>query len=68
MIELRRRDEAIFPLYDSFLSCEDVFQYPLKTSENQRFSDVFRGYIKTLKDFEAKQNEIEIYWTQVILQ
>ena len=26
----------------------DVFWYPLKTSENQRFSDVFRGYHSTL--------------------
>ena len=24
----------------------DLFSYPLKTSENQRFSDVFRGYQK----------------------
>ena len=24
----------------------DLFLYPLKTSENQRFSDVFRGYKK----------------------
>ena len=23
-----------------------VFRYPVKTSENQRFSDVFRGYRK----------------------
>ena len=23
-----------------------LFQYPLKTSENQRFSDVFKGYRK----------------------
>ena len=27
----------VFPVYYKFL-------YPLKTSENQRFSDVFRGY------------------------
>ena len=24
----------------------DLFLYPLKTSENQRFSDAFRGYRK----------------------
>ena len=24
----------------------DLFRYPLKTSENQRLSDVFRGYQK----------------------
>ena len=28
------------------LQTNDPFSYPLKTSENRRFSDVFRGYRK----------------------
>ena len=28
------------------ISCHSFFLYPLKISENQRFSDVFRGYRK----------------------
>ena len=37
--------EILFLLINPF-HATDLFWYPLKTSENQRFSDVFRGYQK----------------------
>ena len=40
----------------------DLFWYPLKTSENQGFSDVFRGYQKRLvtwNELKEKQNLIK---------
>ena len=35
-------------IYTYQFHANDLFLYPLKTSENQRFSDVFRGYRKRL--------------------
>ena len=44
------KNEIVFELFGQFLLnpfyATDLFQYSLKTSENQRFSDVFRGYRK----------------------
>ena len=53
---LGKRFCASYPEYLAFItikikhdfypiSCQ-VFLYPLKTSDNQRFSDIFRGYKK----------------------
>ena len=36
----------VFALFLNLFYATGLFLYPLKTSENQRFSDVFRGYRK----------------------
>ena len=42
-----------------------TFLYPLKTSENQRFSDVFRGYRNVTQDQNGLKLNLEMFQKNV---
>ena len=48
-------------LFNSF-HATGLFLYPLKTSENQRFSDVFRGYRKRPMALNELKERIYYYF------